>query len=88
MEQDFKEYVFEVARDFNLSIKDRVDKLLEINAFMYTELGSDSTKLEREEAKKNSRVIFRAIKEVDPYVGEMFLQHQDNPREPRYDAKG
>jgi hypothetical protein len=39
MEKDFKEYVFDVARDFNLSIKERVDKLLEINAFMYTELG-------------------------------------------------
>lgn len=87
MEQDFKERVLQVARDFNISIKERVDKLLEINAFMYTELGSDSTKAEREEAKKNSRVIFRAIKEVDPYMGDMFLQHQDNPREPRYDAK-
>jgi len=85
--KDFKEHVFEVARDYNLSIKERVDKLLEINAFMYTELGSDSTKTEREEAKKNSRVIFRAIKEVDPYMGDMFLQHQDNPREPRYDAQ-
>ena len=86
MEQDFKDKVLSVARDFNLSIKERVDQLLEINAFMYTELGSDSTKGEREEAKKNSRVIFRAIKEIDPYIGDTFLHFQDNAREPRYDA--
>jgi hypothetical protein len=44
---------------------------------MYTNLGSDSTKADKEEVKKNSRAIYRAIKDLDESTGKLLLQHQD-----------
>jgi len=59
-----------------ISNKDKIDRLLEIDAIMYTNLGSDSTKTERNEAKKKSRVIYRAIKTLDRDLGDMLLINQ------------
>jgi len=59
-----------------ISNKDKIDRLLEIDAIMYTNLGSDSTKTERNEAKKKSRVIYRAIKTLDRDLGDMLLVNQ------------
>jgi len=58
-----------------VSIKDKIDRLLELDANMYTELGSDSTKIERLEAKKKSKVIYRAIKTLNKDLGEMLLKN-------------
>jgi len=58
-----------------VSIKDKIDRLLELDANMYTELGSDSTKTERLEAKKKSKVIYRAIKTLNKDLGEMLLKN-------------
>ena len=44
---------------------------------MYTNLGSDSLKSEKQEVKKKSRVIYRAIKELDLETGKLLIQHQD-----------
>lgn len=59
-----------------VSIKDKIDRLLELDANMYTDLGSDSTKTERLEAKKKSRAIYRAIKVLDKDLGDMLLINQ------------
>jgi len=59
-----------------ISNKDKIDRLIEIDAIMYTNLGSDSTKTERNEAKKKSRVIYRAIKTLDRDLGDMLLINQ------------
>ena len=64
----------------NLSDRDKIDKLFEIDCIMYTKLGSDSTKAEREETKKNSRVIYRAIRELDFWLGNACLRTQDDPK--------
>jgi hypothetical protein len=72
-----KEEVLRIAEDFNRSIKERIDSLLEMDANMYTNLGSDSTKAEKEEVKKNSRIIYRSIKELDPYIGSQLIYYQD-----------
>jgi|TARA_R100000084_G_C4649959_1_gene149059 hypothetical protein len=55
----------------------RIDALLEIDCNNYTNLGSDSTKAEKQEVKKMSRQIYRAIKTVDPVWGEKFLRTMD-----------
>jgi len=44
--------------------KIKIDRLLEIDANQYTALGIDSTKTEKEEVKKNSRYIYRAISKL------------------------
>lgn len=72
-----KEKVLRIAEDFNKSIKERIDELLRIDADMYTNLGSDSTKADKEQVKKNSRFIYRAIKDLDDATGKLLLQHQD-----------
>tara|TARA_R100001509_G_scaffold130547_1_gene83928 strand:+ start:230 stop:463 length:234 start_codon:yes stop_codon:yes gene_type:complete len=55
----------------------KIDRLLEIDANQYTSLGVDSTKTEKEEVKKNSRYIYRAISKLNKELGTKFLQFQD-----------
>jgi len=57
--------------------KMRIDALLEIDCNNYTNLGSDSTKTERIEVKKQSRQIYRAIKTIDKSLGDMLLIAMD-----------
>ena len=72
-----KEQALKIAQDFNISIKERVDMLLEMDANMYTNLGSDSTKTEKEEVKKNSKAIYRIVKGIDEQSGNLLLNHLD-----------
>ena len=72
-----KEEILRIAEDFNKSIRERVDMLLEADANMYTNLGSDSTNSDKQQVKKNSRAIYRAIKDLDEATGKLLLQHQD-----------
>ena len=44
--------------------RQKVDALLKIDCFMYTELGADSLKKEIEEVHKKSRKIYQAIKKA------------------------
>ncbi len=59
-----------------ISDKDKINRLLELDAIMYTNLGSDSTKTDRNETKKKSRIIYRAIKVLDRDLGDMLLINQ------------
>lgn len=59
------------------SDKKKIDELLRIDCDLYCNLGKESTKAEREEAKKNSRRIYRAIKTIDQALGSNFLSHMD-----------
>ena len=72
-----KEEILRIAEDYQKTIVERINKLLELDATMYTNLGSDSTKAEKLEVKKNSRMIYRAIKDLDLETGKLLLQHQD-----------
>ena len=72
-----KEEILRIAADYQNTVKERIDQLLFEDANMYTNLGSDSTKAEKEEVKKNSRAIYRAIKDLDEATGKLLLQHQD-----------
>ena len=59
------------------SDKRKIDSLLEIDATMYCNMWSDSTKTDRLKTKKKSRQIYRAIKTIDSKMGNDFLQHMD-----------
>ena len=41
---------------------------------MYTRLGTDSLKKEREEVKRNSRRIYQAIKTINPEEAKILLR--------------
>ncbi len=59
------------------SEKRKIDELLRIDCTMYTNLGIDSNKTERENTKKRSRAIYRAISKIDKEVGKGLLYHMD-----------
>jgi hypothetical protein len=55
MEEDLtiRKLANKIATDFALSVKERTDMILELDAIQYTNLGIDSTKSEK---KKSSRI--------------------------------
>jgi hypothetical protein len=57
--------------------KKKIDELLRIDCDLYTNLGIESTKSERAEAKKYSRKIYRQIKLIDYKIGNDFLVAMD-----------
>ena len=72
-----REEILRIAEDYQKTVVERINQLLEMDATMYTNLGSDSTKSEKQEVKKNSRIIYRAIRDLDIETGKLLLQHQD-----------
>lgn len=75
---DIKELAKQIATDFELTIKERTDKLLKLDCDMYTNLGTDSTKTQKQEVKKNSKYIYKAIKGIDEKSGSMLLDALDD----------
>jgi hypothetical protein len=57
--------------------RQKINELLRIDCTMYTNLGVDSTKTEKEIAKKNSRKIYRLIKGINYKMGNDFLVAMD-----------
>lgn len=71
-------YSAEQIRDFKTwSSRRKVDELLKMDCFQYTNLGIDSTKEEKNTVKKNSKRIYRVIKEIDKEIGERLLSSID-----------
>lgn len=79
-ETTLQELVDEIIKNEKLTLKQKKDKLFEIDCVMYTKLGIDSTKTEREETKKNSRIIYKAVREIDFYLGSALLRTQDDKK--------
>ena len=59
------------------SHKQKIDELLRIDCNLYANLGSDSTKTDKETVKKKSRIIYKLIKTIDSVMGESFLYAMD-----------
>lgn len=57
------------------SDKRKLDTLLEMDADLYCNLGTDSTKKERNEVKKVSRKIYKGVMEIDKIQGLTYLQY-------------
>ena len=55
------------------SDKKKIDELFRIDCYMYTNLGIDSTQKERDDVEKKSRYIYRAIKKIDPQLGDKLM---------------
>ena len=55
--------------------KKKIDELFRIDCYMYTNLGLDSTEKERKDVERKSMYIYRAIKKIDPQLGDK-LMHQ------------
>lgn len=57
--------------------KDRIDEILEINAKMFTELGTDCSKTAYEKAKRQERVNLRSVRKYDPQKIDRLVRHTD-----------
>lgn len=62
------------------SDKQKIDELLHIDCNLYANLGTDSTKEEKEEVKRRSLIIYRLIKTLDKKLGDDFLYTMDKKR--------
>ena len=55
----------------------KISELFRIDSYMYTNLGTDSTKTERDAVKRKSKYIYRAIAKIDPKIGKEMLYYMD-----------
>jgi len=62
------------------SDKQKIDQLLHIDCNLYANLGTDSTREEKEEVKRRSLIIYRLIKTLDKKLGDEFLYTMDKKR--------
>jgi len=66
-----------IAKDFSISVGQRTDLILELDAISYTNLGIDSTKTEKNKVKSDSKFLYKQIKGIDEVTGNMLLNHMD-----------
>ena len=66
-----------IAKDFQLSISERVSELLRLDATQYTNLGIDSKKYEKDKVKSDSKFIYKQVKGISEYDGNLLLNHLD-----------
>jgi hypothetical protein len=55
----------------------KIDELFRIDSYMYTNLGTDSTKAEKEKVKRKSKAIYRAISKINPKLAKELIYHMD-----------
>ena len=75
--KNVKEKAEEIAIDFAKSIKERTDALLKLDCNLYTNLGIDSSKEEKEEVKELSRFIYTRVALLDEDSGKVLLEAFD-----------
>jgi len=66
-----------IAADFALSIRERTDRILELDAIQYQNLGTDSTKAEKLKVKSDSKYLYKQIKGFNEHDGKLLLNHLD-----------
>ena len=54
--------------------EDKNDCLLEINAEIYTNIGTDTSKSEIQQAESDSKYIYRNIQKLDDRLGRLLLR--------------
>jgi len=72
-----KESIDKIFNYSSISNIEKINRMLKIDATQYTNLGSDSSKSEKEIVKKNSKYIYKVISRINPEIGRQFLEHQD-----------
>lgn len=60
----------------NITEKSKIDRLLELNADIYTNLGTDSTITDKKNAQVDSNFIYRAIMQLDYNLGKFLIQNR------------
>tara|TARA_R100001463_G_scaffold11352_1_gene31813 strand:+ start:3461 stop:3703 length:243 start_codon:yes stop_codon:yes gene_type:complete len=66
-----------IISDYNLTVKEKTDNLLKLNAIQNSNLGIDSLKAEKVKVKSDSKYIFKQIQTIDNKLGSGFIQSMD-----------
>ena len=77
-EMTIKKLAEKIAKDFNLSVLERTNQLLELDAIQYTNLGIDSKKYEKEKVKSDSKFIYKQLRGFNESDGSLLLNHLDS----------
>lgn len=79
MEEDLtiRKLAEKIAYDFELSIRERVDSILELDAISYQNLGTDSLSAEKKKVKSDSKYLYKLIKGIDERTGKQLLHTMD-----------
>ena len=75
---DMYEEIDQIAENTELDDRQKIDRLLHMDAMMYANMGTYSEPSERVETKRRSRLIYRTIKTIDMETGELFLRAMRN----------
>jgi hypothetical protein len=66
-----------IAKDYQRTVKERTDDLLQLDAIQYTNLGIDSKMYEKNKVKSDSKHIYKQIKTIDTNLGEQLITAMD-----------
>lgn len=66
-----------IAKDFAISVKERTDLMLQLDANQYTNLGTDSLISEKKKVKSDSKYIYKMIQGIDEILGKSLLKSMD-----------
>jgi hypothetical protein len=77
-EMTIRKLAEKIAKDFQLSVRERTDQLLELDAIQYTNLGTDSKKYEKDKVKSDSKFIYKQLKGFNEVDGSLLLNHLDS----------
>lgn len=56
----------------------KIDELFRIDSWMYTNLGSESTRAEKDAVKRKSKAIYKAVNKISPSIGKSLIFHMDD----------
>lgn len=77
IEENTKKYEYkdkdDIAGFTTWADKRKIDQLLQIDCNLYANLGTDSTRAEKDEVKRKSIEIYRTIKKINKELGDEFL---------------
>jgi hypothetical protein len=66
-----------IILDYHITMEDKTNRLLQLDAIQYTNLGMESTKGERMGVKANSKYIYKKIRDINPDVGKQLIGNMD-----------
>tara|TARA_E500000318_G_scaffold111791_1_gene131780 strand:+ start:99 stop:341 length:243 start_codon:yes stop_codon:yes gene_type:complete len=76
-EMTIRKLAEKIITDFELTIKDRVDSVLELSAIAETNTGIDSTKAEKNKVKQDNKYLYKLINSIDEVTGKQLLKTID-----------
>jgi len=79
MEEDLtiRKLAEKIAKDFQLSVRERTDAILELDSISMTNLGIDSTITEKKKVKSDSKYLYKLISGFNEKDGNLLLKALD-----------